>query len=155
MPRIRGYSFSVVHRSFTYAAVVAWTMLQLPLVFCQSGCGDEAAYAVLMSEHSCHDEASEQHKNCCVCHCGCEGEDSESPSHHDEDEGEHVIVQLPNMPVDGDVDVPPHLPTTSIATTDTGLSLCAAPHARRHGACHRGDPPPLANPVTASDRLLV
>jgi len=149
-----------MHRTLTYCAVIAWAMLQLPLVLCQSGCGDESACALLIAEHSCHDEDSDAHKTRCesLCDCTEHPSDNTDHDHEDGDEGEHVIVHLPTTLSGSDVALPQPVVTLDMLS-DTCVATATITKMRHHGERGRNDPPsgaaPIGDPVTASDRLLV
>ena len=155
---------TVVKKLPPLAAALAWILLQVPLVVCQSECETSVTFAMMGVEHSCHAETSEVHQErCCGTHGDAEAEAHPDPTHPadptnpDDRPGEHSLVQIP-MVVSGDV----------VAMPSPGATELAAPTCLGRGAgCPDalgglrardwGDPAPAdrLDPVARAVALLI
>ncbi len=141
--------------ALTITAALAWIMIQVPLVLCDTGCGEAVSSVFVMQSHACHDVTSTQHQTRCG-HSGCTHEHGqpEKPAPKD-DEGEHVVVLVQSHVHDGSVVLPAHALTAATLVASVVASAPSASELGLVGAWGELAPPEVADPVSAADRLQV
>lgn len=135
------------------AALLAWTMLQLPGVICVCDCGDTSSGSLLVHAHD-HDhdhhhgtggDGHHSHEA-----CGCCDHDHEQ-EHGDDDHGHaHVVVHFQSSLAGNALAL--DAPTVGVAVELPAL----APTSPFDTGWERDTRPPRpADPVSAADRLIV
>lgn len=146
-----------MHRALALSALLAWVMIQVPLVVCDSPCGGSREALFLHADHACHDEASEAHRQCCLHgHDGCDAPADDSGTPPSGDHGAHHIVQHEGR----GAPAPVALPAPAAAAAELAVVVALAslvPAGGTAGSVAWGDPGPRrrADPVSAADRLIV
>ncbi len=138
----------------TLSVVLAWVLLQVPLVLCSATCKQSVDSALLMARHACHDTDSPRHQHRCLRDRSHDHTRHGTPERQaPEPGGEHVLVQLPTVTQIVTVTLPPHGRATALLLSTQIDEACGvnAPHTRAPAL----DPPPPADATTLSDRLLV
>ncbi len=99
-------------RALTMSAVLAWIVIQVPVVFCSTACGQSVSHLLAAGDHACHDEESDAHHRRCA-HDRTEGTDSEgTDSDHptdgdtDDERGDHVVITIQSSTCGSSVDLP-------------------------------------------------
>ncbi len=144
-------------RTLPLTALLAWTMLQVPLFVCISPCGTSVDALFLLGGHSCHRTDSEAHQRCCG-HRESEPDSSgtsrgEDGTDGDEPAGHHFVMRFESPGAIAQTALPSH--------DDVGLFAAWAPResslrrnlgARNEQGCDHG-PPMESGPVLRGDRL--
>jgi hypothetical protein len=142
-------------RLVALSALLAWVMVQVPLVLCDSTCGQSQGALFLLDAHSCHDVESVVHRTCCGHHHGPAAPADPGKPAPRENDGEHVLVTIEGPAAPVAVALPVHAPSfldAAHAPYGIGQVLRSAASGLTWAEV---DPPPEADPVSASDRLLV
>ena len=138
------------------AALLAWILIQVPLVACESACSSALVSALLLDGHACHEEESDEHR--VRCRHGCD--DHTTTEHSDDvppedDQGVHVILQVQAL----GTGVPAAVPAHTCEYADPAAPACElllSPRPDRVTDIRRDPAPPLRpDPVSAADRLVV
>jgi len=140
----------------TLSAVLAWVLLQVPLVLCSATCKQSVDSALLMAKHACHDTRSARHQHRCLRDRGHDHAQHGTPTKQaPERDGEHVLTQRPSLAQISPVALPAHALTAPL------LACSATADVHLLTACRPGtltlvlDPPRPTAAAPLSDRLLV
>jgi hypothetical protein len=141
--------------ALTLTAALAWIMIQVPLVFCDSACGASVNSVLVMESHACHDVSSTRHQVRCG-HTSCTHDHGqpEQPAPKDS-EGEHVVVLVQSHVHGGPVLLPAHALHSVALLVRTAEGSDASPELGLVGAWGELALPQVADPVSAADRLQV
>lgn len=144
-----------MNRALPLAVLLAWMMIQVPLVFCTTDCGQSISSLLLVGSHACHDEEAEDHR----AHCGLvelrefTADHPSHPSESGEEGGEHFVIPTESVVGAATVVLPDHLLAVAACVDVESHSVALmASHGERR-VSRMQDPPRRADPVTASDRL--
>ncbi len=142
-------------RVLTLSAILAWVLIQVPLVFCSTACGQSVRSLLMAAGHACHDEASVAHHSRCTHGTRGTGTDHPLEEDTDEEQGEHTVVVIQSPSCGCSVDLPDHDFHVApwACAGDSRDDLLVEPNA--DGVFRSLDPPRCADPVTASVLLQV
>lgn len=139
--------------------LLAWTLLQVPLVVCESECDSSVSLALLSGGHGCHAKDSEEHRTRC-----CPGHGDHERSSHPRDEapadtnpdeapGEHSVLLVPLLSVGEAVTIPSPSASDWNGSTPERVSLFPA---KVESSARVGEQPPVPpDPVDRADILLL
>lgn len=139
--------------ALTATAVLAWILIQVPLVLCHSPCGQTVSAVFQMEGHSCHDERSAAHAHCCS-HRQCGGEETEYPPDEDPEDGQHFLVQVQGCAPAGSPELPDAGCQSTIAAVGEHCEWYVALALRRIERGSSG-PPAERDTTLGVDRLLI
>lgn len=86
-------------------ALLAWVLLQVPLVVCVSECETSVSLVLFAGSHSCHAVESQAHHERC---CGGHGDEAPADPESDDHPGQHTLVQISSLGA-GDAAATPEL----------------------------------------------